>query len=170
MNYTNMQIIWMLIGLPNEINYYSINAQKISMLYTGTKTIKPNHEYISLEIPKNPESNSTKILLYESSLPIYPKNENGKISLNKDNTFNTNRWSENNPKIEEFKDNESENGETESEENEDDESESDENTELEIDVKYFLISSNEELVKADIKSNECENIDIPLKIIGFLIN
>ncbi|KAF0465396.1 kinase-like protein [Gigaspora margarita] len=168
MNYTNMQIIWMLIGIPNEINYYSINVQRTSMLYSGTKTFKPNHEYISLEIPKNPES--TIILLYESSLPICPKNEYGKINLNIDRTMNIKRRSENNPKIEEFKDSESENGETENEESEDDESESDENTELEISVNYFFISSNEELVKADIKSNECENIDIPLKIIGLSIN
>ncbi|CAG8751216.1 29129_t:CDS:2 [Gigaspora margarita] len=170
MYYTNMQIIWMLIGIPNEINYYSINAQKISMLYSGTKTFKPNQEYISLEIPKNPEPNSTIILLYESSLPICLKNENGKINLEIDSTFNINRRSENNPKIEEFKDNESENGESENEESEDDESKSDENTELEIVVNYFFISSNGELVKADIKSNECENIDIPLKIIGLSIN
>ncbi|CAG8632575.1 11017_t:CDS:2, partial [Dentiscutata heterogama] len=200
-NSMNLQMIWMLIGLPNQVNFYSTNAQKISILNVGTKKVEQNQKELSLKIPKSSELSSMIILLYESSIPIQLENKNGNKNgsielnidyslLNTNNEFENIESEHNEPTNNESKNNESQNSESEDDEFEnesdkfegesDDESENesdkfedesdDESENTEFEINYFFITSDGEFLKADIKSNGYEDINIPLKIMGLSIN
>ncbi|CAG8729788.1 19735_t:CDS:2, partial [Racocetra fulgida] len=83
------------VAIIENLDKLNVNAQKISTLDSGTIMIKPNQKDLLLgNIPEKPMPNSIMILLYESKLPICPKNEDGKIEFNIDSLFITNNKSE----------------------------------------------------------------------------
>ncbi|CAG8443106.1 13514_t:CDS:2, partial [Dentiscutata erythropus] len=50
----NSQIVWMLIGLPSEIRYYSRNTRKIRVFFSNERPFKyEEHLKIPLKVPKN---------------------------------------------------------------------------------------------------------------------
>lgn len=166
---TYLQIVWILVGFPDEINFYSIHTRKLSLLSMELQniTLKNDQESVLLNVPKELPKNSIMTLSFEYPLLINNLEvKNGKIELNIDYNLSNNDncyedvKSENNK----YGDIESESVESESDESEDEHSE--------YVIQYTLCScvfvSDEEFIEADISTSKYKNIY--LKSMGLLIH
>ncbi|CAG8766450.1 12927_t:CDS:2, partial [Racocetra persica] len=68
---TDLQIIWMLIGFPDEINFYSMRTRDLSLLSMESKEIildKHNNKRVVISVPKNLPKGSIMALSFEYPL------------------------------------------------------------------------------------------------------
>ncbi|CAG8727266.1 20210_t:CDS:2, partial [Cetraspora pellucida] len=81
-----LQIMWILIGLPNEIDFFSIHTRKLSVLRVEHREIEPNERSISLDIPENCSKTLIMALSFEFLLNRDKvTNQGKKIKLNIEN-------------------------------------------------------------------------------------
>ncbi|CAG8468701.1 13817_t:CDS:2 [Gigaspora margarita] len=165
---TDLQIVWILVGFPDEINFYSVHTRELSLLSIEVQniTLENNQESVLINVPKELPKNSIMTLSFE--YPLFSNNleiKNGKIELNINYNLSNNDTCYEDAKSE---NNKYGNVESESVESESDESE-DEYSEYVI--QYPLCScvfvSDEEFIEADISTSNYKNIY--LKSVGLLI-
>ncbi|CAG8540802.1 7526_t:CDS:2 [Cetraspora pellucida] len=170
---TDLQIIWMLIGFPDEINFYSRHTRDLSLLRMESEDIILNNDcnqHVVISVPKQLPKNSLMALTFE--YPLLSDNltiRDDKIRLNIDySLYNDDNYSEYTKS-----DSESENNESESDESESDKSEDEylsDNSEYEIvyPLQYCIFNFDKDSIKVDISTSQCNNIY--LKGMGLLIS
>ncbi|CAG8515269.1 12514_t:CDS:2 [Cetraspora pellucida] len=93
--FTDSQITWVMIGMPSEIGFFSINTRNLSVLASGSHTFKYNEDYkYALSVPKEfPETSIICVTIfhpsshYEMKCTIQDSNKNGNeinIIINED--------------------------------------------------------------------------------------
>ncbi|CAG8580985.1 24496_t:CDS:2, partial [Racocetra persica] len=142
-NPENLQIMWMLIGFPDEINFYSPYTRELSIISMEIQNVDSGKTSVLIDVPENLPANSRIVLSFEYPLSNdYSKTQDGKIELkidynpfdNNDSTYSEGTMPGNEPEIDVHEDDnvesESENDNIESEsENDNDEGESEDDAE-----------------------------------------
>ncbi|CAG8469770.1 1251_t:CDS:2 [Racocetra persica] len=154
---TELQIIWMLVGLPNEINFFSTHTRKLSVLNMKHQEVESDKKSILLEIPDNCPETSILALSFEFLLNCDKStNQKHQIKLNiESDVCSEDKLPESN---EPESDDDSSNISEESQEHA---------------IKYSLYScifvlDKDDFIEADISPNE--NKFIHLKIMGLTIS
>ncbi|KAF0535478.1 hsp70 family protein [Gigaspora margarita] len=164
LNPEDLQIMWMLIGFLDEINFYSMHTRELSILSVGYQDVildnNDNKTGILINIPENLPENSRIVLSFEFPLSSdFIKNQDGKIELDYllDDDNNNDVYSEN------------AGSESEPESDEDKSEDSSFNSEYKIKFPLYsyIFISNKEFIKTDIPTSKYQNINI--KAMGSLI-
>ncbi|CAG8583431.1 15495_t:CDS:2 [Dentiscutata erythropus] len=145
----DLQIMWILVGFPDEINFYSVHTRELSVLSVEDQniTLEDNKKSILINVPKELPRNSIMTLSFE--YPLFRNNleiQDGKIELNIDYFSSKNGASSEDVMSENDK---SGDVESESDESEDEDSE--------YVIKYpCIFASDNEFIEADISTSKCK--------------
>ncbi|KAF0468080.1 Pkinase-domain-containing protein [Gigaspora margarita] len=170
-NPKDLQIMWMLVGFPDEINFYSLNTREISVLCMENQDIDNNETSIFISVPENLPKNSRIVLSFEYPLSSdYLKIQDDKIELKIDYNLKSENDEIESESESYYEGSESDDGVGSGSEN-DDESEY-LGINAEYNIKYpfysYIYTFDREFIKADISTSKCKNIY--LKAIGSLIS
>ncbi|CAG8733052.1 18220_t:CDS:1, partial [Racocetra fulgida] len=149
MDPTDLQIMWILVGFPDEINFYSVHTRELYILEIEDQNIAlDNKKSVLINVPKELPKNSILALSFE--YPLFSDNlviQDGKIELSIDYIMSN-------------YDVHTEDSKSENDESEDDKSEHEESDDEnpEYIVKYPLHScvfiSDDEFIEADVSTSE----------------
>ncbi|CAG8446458.1 16456_t:CDS:2 [Dentiscutata erythropus] len=87
LTYVNPKIAWILIGIPVEIGYFSLNTRKIKVLGSGNEpfALKSNNNNIVLKVPENLPYESVIVVSFKHPPSNYEPNFIAKIQSYRDN-------------------------------------------------------------------------------------
>ncbi|CAG8692055.1 13808_t:CDS:2 [Cetraspora pellucida] len=179
-NPEDLQIMWILVGFPDEINFYSLYTRELSILSMENQDIDNGKTSVLVDVPENLPENSRIVVSFEYPLSSdYLITKNNKIELKIDSNLYDDTYLEGmDLKPDNGPENESEADEVESG-SESDEVGSGFGIESEfssIDTEYkiifpfysYIFTFNKEFIEADISTSKYKFIY--LKAIGSLIS
>ncbi|CAG8789427.1 10607_t:CDS:1, partial [Racocetra fulgida] len=84
-----LQIVWILIGIPAKVGYFSSNTRKIKILSSGlskfASELNANNYFVELKVPKNLPRNSVIITSFICPSSNYEPNFIAKLYNQQDN-------------------------------------------------------------------------------------
>ncbi|CAG8517229.1 9965_t:CDS:2 [Cetraspora pellucida] len=94
-NPEDLQIMWMLVGFPDEINFYSLYTRELSILSMEYQDIDNDKTSVLVDVPENLPENSRIVVSFEYPLSSdYLITKNNKIELKLDSNLYDNTYLE----------------------------------------------------------------------------